>query len=147
MEILARYLVAQKDKKQQLKSIIFPRYHQLDATRKLVAQVLAEGPGGKFLIQHSAGSGKTNSIAWAAHFLADLHDAQQQKLFQSVLVVSDRTVLDAQLQEADFQLRAHHRGGGDHHRGDRRARVASWRRRWPAARRSWCAPSRPSPSH
>jgi len=102
LEILARYLVAQKDKKQHLKSIIFPRYHQLDATRKLVAQVLAEGPGGKFLIQHSAGSGKTNSIAWTAHFLADLHDADQQKLFQSVLVVSDRTVLDAQLQEAIF---------------------------------------------
>ncbi|MBD9675643.1 type I restriction endonuclease subunit R [Pseudomonas sp. PDM18] len=102
LEILARYLVGQKDKKQQLKSIIFPRFHQLDATRKLVAQVLAEGPGGKFLIQHSAGSGKTNSIAWTAHFLADLHDAQQQKLFHSVLVVSDRTVLDAQLQEAIF---------------------------------------------
>lgn len=104
LEIIARYLVAQKDKKRQLKSIIFPRYHQLDATRKLVAKVLEEGPGGKFLIQHSAGSGKTNSIAWAAHFLADLHDAEQQKLFQSVLVVSDRTVLDAQLQEAIFSF-------------------------------------------
>ncbi|MCQ4247154.1 type I restriction endonuclease subunit R [Stutzerimonas decontaminans] len=104
LEIIARYLVAQKDKKKQLKSIIFPRYHQLDATRKLVAKVLEEGPGGKFLIQHSAGSGKTNSIAWAAHFLADLHDAEQQKLFQSVLVVSDRTVLDAQLQEAIFSF-------------------------------------------
>lgn len=104
LEIIARYLVAQKDKKQQLKSIIFPRYHQLDATRKLVAKVLEEGPGGKFLIQHSAGSGKTNSIAWAAHFLADLHDAEQRKLFQSVLVVSDRTVLDAQLQEAIFSF-------------------------------------------
>lgn len=104
LEIIARYLVAQKDKKKQLKSIIFPRYHQLDATRKLVAKVLQEGPGGKFLIQHSAGSGKTNSIAWAAHFLADLHDAEQRKLFQSVLVVSDRTVLDAQLQEAIFSF-------------------------------------------
>src|SRR3990167_1412673 len=77
LEIIARYLVAQKDKKKQLKSIIFPRYHQLDATRKLVTKVLEEGPGGKFLIQHSAGSGKTNSIAWTAHFLADLHDAEQ----------------------------------------------------------------------
>ncbi|ERI51891.1 hypothetical protein N878_05745 [Pseudomonas sp. EGD-AK9] len=104
LEIIARYLVAQKDKKKQLKSIIFPRYHQLDATRKLVAKVLEEGPGGKFLIQHSAGSGKTNSIAWAAHFLADLHAAEQHKLFQSVLVVSDRTVLDAQLQEAIFSF-------------------------------------------
>lgn len=60
------------------------------------------GGGQRYLIQHSAGSGKTNSIAWAAHFLADLHDAQHQKIFDSVLMVSDRTVLDAQLQEAIF---------------------------------------------
>ena len=59
--------------------IIFPRYHQLDATRKLQAAVLAEGAGGKYLIQHSAGSGKTNSIAWSAHFLADLHNASNTK--------------------------------------------------------------------
>ena len=61
------------------RAVIFPRYHQLDATRKLLAAVLHDGPGGKYLIQHSAGSGKTNSIAWTAHFLADLHDAQQQE--------------------------------------------------------------------
>ena len=60
--------------------------------------------GQKYLIQHSAGSGKTNSIAWTAHFLADLHDAAQTKLFDSVLVVSDRNVLDAQLQEAIFSF-------------------------------------------
>ncbi len=67
--------------------------------------VLADGPGGKYLIQHSAGSGKTNSIAWTAHFLAELHDAQAKKVFDTVLVVSDRNVIDAQLQEAlfDFQ--------------------------------------------
>ncbi len=57
-----------------------------------------------YLIQHSAGSGKTNSIAWTAHFLADLHDAEHKKMFDSVLVVSDRTVLDAQLQEAIFDF-------------------------------------------
>jgi type I restriction enzyme R subunit len=100
LEILGRYLVPVKDDKKRLKSWIFPRYHQLDATRKLVAQVLADGPGGKYLIQHSAGSGKTNSIAWTAHFLADLHDDQNRKLFDTVLVVSDRTVLDKQLREA-----------------------------------------------
>jgi type I restriction enzyme, R subunit len=102
LEILGRYLVAQKDDKKQIKKILFPRYHQLDATRKLQAAVLRDGPGNKYLIQHSAGSGKTNSIAWTAHFLADLHDEQHKKLFDSVLVVSDRTVIDSQLQEAIF---------------------------------------------
>ncbi|MCC7419307.1 MAG: type I restriction endonuclease subunit R [Planctomycetaceae bacterium] len=104
LEILGRYLVARKDGKKQLTSYLFPRYHQLDATRKLRAAVLAKGPGGKYLIQHSAGSGKTNSIAWSAHFLADLHDAEHRKLFDSVLVVSDRNVIDSQLQEAIFDF-------------------------------------------
>ena len=91
--------------KRQIKALIFPRYHQLDATRRLRAAVLAEGPGQKYLIQHSAGSGKTNSIAWSAHFLADLHDAANEKLFSTVIVVSDRNVIDSQLQEAlaDFE--------------------------------------------
>ena len=104
LEILGRYLVAQKDKKKQIEKIIFPRFHQLDATRKLQAAVLDEGPGGKYLIQHSAGSGKTNSIAWSAHFLADLHDGKHKKLFDSVLVISDRNVIDTQLQEAIFDF-------------------------------------------
>ncbi|ONT92226.1 type I restriction endonuclease subunit R [Burkholderia cenocepacia] len=104
LEILGRYLIVKRDDKKQPKSVIFPRYHQLDATRKLVADVLENGPGQRYLIQHSAGSGKTNSIAWTAHFLADLHDAANSKLFDSVLVVSDRTVLDAQLQEAIFDF-------------------------------------------
>lgn len=104
LEILGRYLIGKRNDKKQLSSVIFPRYHQLDATRTLVADVLANGPGQRYLIQHSAGSGKTNSIAWTAHFLADLHDAHHQKLFDSVLVVSDRTVLDAQLQEAIFDF-------------------------------------------
>ena len=104
LEILGRYLVAQRDDKKQIKTIIFPRYHQLDATRKLQAAVLTDGPGGKYLIQHSAGSGKTNSIAWSAHFLADLHDALHNKLFDTVLVVSDRNVIDSQLQEAIFDF-------------------------------------------
>jgi type I restriction enzyme R subunit len=105
LEIIGRYLVTQRDEKKQTKAVIFPRYHQLDATRKLQAAVLAEGAGGKYLIQHSAGSGKTNSIAWSAHFLSELHDASNSKVFDSVLVVSDRNVIDSQLQEAlfDFQ--------------------------------------------
>ncbi|WLA11505.1 DEAD/DEAH box helicase family protein [Xanthomonas translucens] len=105
LDILHRYLIGKRDDKKQLANVIFPRYHQLDATRQLVADVLTNGAGGRYLIQHSAGSGKTNSIAWTAHFLADLHDEHHTKLFDSVLVVSDRTVLDAQLKEAlfDFQ--------------------------------------------
>lgn len=105
LEIIGRYLIAQRDKKKQIGRIVFPRFHQLDVTRKLQAAVLAEGAGAKYLVQHSAGSGKTNSIAWTAHFLAELHDAQHKKVFDSVLVVSDRNVIDAQLQEAlfDFQ--------------------------------------------
>lgn len=104
LEILGRYLIGKRNDKKQMTSVIFPRYHQLDATRKLVADVLANGAGERYLIQHSAGSGKTNSIAWTAHFLADLHGADNKKLFDSVLVVSDRTVLDSQLQEAIFDF-------------------------------------------
>ena len=104
LEILGRYLVTQKDEKKRINRILFPRYHQLDATRKLLDAVLAEGAGGKFLIQHSAGSGKTNSIAWSAHFLSELHDAQDEKLFSTVIVVSDRRVIDGQLQDAIFDF-------------------------------------------
>lgn len=105
LEILGRYLIAKRDNKKQIEKIIFPRYHQLDVTRKLQAAVIQDGPGGKYLIQHSAGSGKTNSIAWTAHFLAELHDAHNKKVFDTVLVVSDRNVIDSQLQETlfDFQ--------------------------------------------
>ena len=102
LEVIGRYLVAQRDTKRALSGVIFPRYHQLDATRKLRTAVRAEGEGGKYLIQHSAGSGKTNSIAWAAHFLADLHNDADEKLFSTVIVVSDRNVIDAQLQDALF---------------------------------------------
>lgn len=102
LEIIGRYLVAQRDAKRAITGTIFPRYHQLDATRKLRAAVRSEGAGGKYLIQHSAGSGKTNSIAWAAHFLADLHTDADEKLFSTVIVVSDRNVIDAQLQDALF---------------------------------------------
>jgi type I restriction enzyme R subunit len=105
LEILGRYVITVRDKKTQIEKLVFPRYHQLDVTRKLQAAVLAAGAGGKYLVQHSAGSGKTNSIAWTAHFFAELHDSDHRKVFDSVLVVSDRNVIDAQLQDAlfDFQ--------------------------------------------
>jgi type I restriction enzyme R subunit len=104
LDILGRYLVTEKDDKKKLKRYIFPRYQQLDATRKLLRAVKAEAAGGKYLIQHSAGSGKTNSIAWAAHFFADLHDAENKKVFDTVIVVSDRNVIDQQLQDAIFDF-------------------------------------------
>ncbi len=104
LEILGRYLTPKKGDKGKLSAVLFPRYHQLDVTRKLQAAVLADGPGNRYLVQHSAGSGKTNSIAWTAHFLADLHDAGERKLFDTVLVVSDRNVIDAQLQDAIFSF-------------------------------------------
>ena len=81
------------------KRLIFPRYHQLDVVRKLIADVSEHGAGRNYLIQHSAGSGKSNSIAWTAYRLASLHDRNSNAVFSSVIVVTDRTVLDAQLQE------------------------------------------------
>jgi len=81
------------------KSLIFPRYHQLDVVRKLIDDVSEHGSGVNYLIQHSAGSGKSNSIAWTAYRLASLHDEENKAIFSSVIVVTDRTVLDAQLQE------------------------------------------------
>lgn len=84
--------------------ILFPRFHQWEAVTSLVEAARSEGPGHKYLIQHSAGSGKTNSIAWTAHRLARLHDAANGKMFDTVLVVTDRNVLDDQLQEAVRQV-------------------------------------------
>lgn len=85
-------------------TMVFPRYHQLDAVRKLVAHAKAHGAGRNYLIQHSAGSGKSNSIAWLAHRLAGLHDAADAKIFHSVIVVTDRLVLDQQLQNTIYQF-------------------------------------------
>lgn len=104
LDILGRYMVGVKDKKGKLTTYLFPRYHQLNVTRKLLHTVAEEGAGEKYLIQHSAGSGKTNSIAWTAHLLSELHDAEHRKVFDSVLVVSDRRVIDGQLQDAVFDL-------------------------------------------
>ncbi|GAA2079231.1 type I restriction endonuclease subunit R [Aeromicrobium tamlense] len=85
-------------------TLLFPRFHQWDLVTGLTAAVREEGPGHNYLIQHSAGSGKTNSIAWTAHGLATLHDENDEKVFDSVIVVTDRTVLDDQLQAAIKQI-------------------------------------------
>ena len=90
--------------KTKKESLIFPRYHQWNVVNKLVAAARTEGTGHKYLIQHSAGSGKSNSIAWVAHQLSTLFDNQGEKLFHSVIVVTDRTVLDDQLQDTIYQF-------------------------------------------
>ena len=81
------------------KRLIFPRFHQLDVVRKLIADVRENGSGKNYLIQHSAGSGKSNSIAWTAYRLASLHNNDNEPVFTSVVIVTDRRNLDAQLQE------------------------------------------------
>jgi len=86
-------------KKRKSETLIFPRYHQLDAVRKLLADSKAKGAGQHYLIQHSAGSGKSNSIAWLLHQLSSLHGDDEASVFDSVIVITDRTVLDNQLQE------------------------------------------------
>lgn len=94
-----KILVDGSEKITKKKALIFPRYHQLDVVRKLISNVAEFGAGQNYLIQHSAGSGKSNSIAWTAYRLASLHDEENKSVFSSVIVVTDRTVLDAQLQE------------------------------------------------
>lgn len=84
--------------------MIFPRYHQLDSVRTIIAAARNEGPGSNYLVQHSAGSGKTNSISWLSHRLASLHDANDAKVFDCVIVITDRRVLDQQLQDAIYQI-------------------------------------------
>lgn len=112
LEILDRFLHLQvtehldpdTGKKTRTETLLFPRFHQWEAVTGLVAAARSEGPGHKYLIQHSAGSGKTNSISWLAQRLASLYNAADEKVFSSVIVVTDRTVLDAQLQEAIHQI-------------------------------------------
>lgn len=87
-----------REKKETSVKIIFPRYHQLDVVEKLIADTEEKGCGQNYLIQHSAGSGKSNSIAWLTYRLASLHDAEQRSVFDGVFVITDRRVLNAQLQ-------------------------------------------------
>jgi len=84
--------------------LIFPRFHQLDAVRKITSHVRAHGAGKNYLIQHSAGSGKSNTIAWLAYRLASLHNAADERIFDAVILVIDRRVLDQQLQNTVYQF-------------------------------------------
>lgn len=110
LDILARFLhlettertIAGKTIKKE--TMIFPRYHQLISVRMLEAEARDDGPGNNYLIQHSAGSGKSNSIGWLAHRLASLHNEQDEKVFDSVVVITDRLVLDRQLQDTIYQF-------------------------------------------
>jgi len=111
LRILGRYMHLQIDEKEtaegrkhKKESMIFPRYHQWDVVNKLLTMSRQEGTGHKYLIQHSAGSGKSNSIAWIAHQLSSLYDATNKRQFDSVIVITDRTVLDAQLQDTIYQF-------------------------------------------
>ena len=87
-------------KKKTSENVIFPRYHQLDVIRRVLADVRENRTSQNYLIQHSAGSGKTNSIAWLAHRLTSLHDADNKIIFDNVIIVTDRVVVDRQLQKA-----------------------------------------------
>jgi len=115
LDILGRFVHLEKKQETQpdgtvveKQALIFPRFHQWEAVTQLVATARTEGPGMKYLVQHSAGSGKTNSISWLSHQLASLHDETDTKLFDSVIVITDRTVLDSQLQDAIYQFEHKH---------------------------------------
>lgn len=110
LELIGRFLHLQKtpytvDGKTYYKEdMLFPRYHQIDSVRKLTTEAKTNGPGKNYLIQHSAGSGKSNSIAWLAYRLSSLYNTADKKIFDSVIVITDRNVLDQQLQNTIYQF-------------------------------------------
>ncbi|HEY1405392.1 MAG TPA: type I restriction endonuclease, partial [Spirochaetota bacterium] len=110
MDIMGRFIHLQIEEKKydgktiKRETMIFPRYHQLRCVRRLIASTKEEGAGHKYLVQHSAGSGKSNSIAWLAYHLSSLHDAEDNRIFSSVIVITDRRVLDQQLQNTIYQF-------------------------------------------
>lgn len=112
MDIIARFLHLQAEeiedkstgRKYKKETLIFPRYHQLDVVRQLSRDAKEKGAGGQYLIQHSAGSGKSNSIAWLAYRLSSLHNGADERIFDSVIVITDRLVLDQQLQNTIYQF-------------------------------------------
>ncbi|WP_218397581.1 type I restriction endonuclease subunit R [Alteromonas lipotrueae] len=111
LNIIGRFIHLQIEEKEdwegrksKKETLIFPRYHQWNVVTELINAAVEEGTGNKYLIQHSAGSGKSNSIAWTAHQLSTLYDANGNKQFHSVIVVTDRTVLDDQLQDTIYQF-------------------------------------------
>ncbi len=115
LEIIGRFVHLQKEeftvdgKKYFKESMLFPRYHQLDVVRKINGDAKVNGPGKNYLVQHSAGSGKSNSIAWLAYRLSSLYNSSDKKIFDSVIVITDRNVLDQQLQNTIYQFE--HRTG------------------------------------
>ncbi|MDO9519335.1 MAG: DEAD/DEAH box helicase family protein [Pseudohongiella sp.] len=111
MDMLARFLhldieekTTEEGKKVRKESLIFPRYHQLQAVRQMITAAAREGVGHNYLVEHSAGSGKSNTIAWLAHRLSNLHNDNDERLFDSVVVITDRIVLDRQLQNTIYQF-------------------------------------------
>ena len=115
LDILHRFIHVERPEKGSVSArraaekVIFPRYHQWDAVKKLEADAAANGAGHSYLIQHSAGSGKSNTIAWTAHRLSTLHSAEDRKVFDKVIVITDRVILDRQLQDTIYQFE-HARG-------------------------------------
>ncbi|MGH3427237.1 MAG: DEAD/DEAH box helicase family protein, partial [Mycobacteriales bacterium] len=115
LDILQRFISVERPGKGSISArraaekVIFPRYHQWDAVLKLESDAAANGAGRSYLIQHSAGSGKSNTIAWVAHRLSNLHDADDNKVFDKVVVITDRVILDRQLQDTIYQFE-HARG-------------------------------------
>ena len=116
LDLLARFIHLQIEEKRddqgrkvKKETMIFPRYHQLQAVRMLVDASRREGAGHNYLVEHSAGSGKSNTIGWLTHRLASLHDTSNQRVFDTVIVVTDRVVLDQQLQDTIYQFE-HKRG-------------------------------------
>lgn len=111
LDLLAKYIHLQVEekindngKKYKKETLIFPRYHQLDVVRKLLKVTEEEGTGNSYLIEHSAGSGKSNTIGWLAHRLASLHNKNNERIYDSVVVITDRLVLDQQLQDTIYQF-------------------------------------------
>jgi type I restriction enzyme R subunit len=116
LDLLARFIHLQVEEKRddqgrkyKKETVIFPRYHQLQAVRLLVDSARREGVGHNYLVEHSAGSGKSNTIGWLAHRLSSLHDTKNERVFDSVVVITDRVVLDQQLQDTVYQFE-HKRG-------------------------------------
>jgi len=115
LDLLARFIHIQIDEKRddqgrkvKKETLIFPRFHQLEAVRVLVEQAQRDGVGNNYLIEHSAGSGKSNTIGWLTHRLSSLHDAKNERVFDSVIVITDRVVLDKQLQDTIYQFEHKH---------------------------------------
>ncbi len=111
LDLVGRFVHLQKEereddkgKKYIVETLIFPRYHQLDTVRRIIKDTKSNGAGKNYLIQHSAGSGKSNTIAWTAHRLSSLHNDQDEAVFDSIIVVTDRRVLDRQLRNTIMQF-------------------------------------------